>query len=97
MSFKLKKPNILAGASSPETAPSGHAAAQFIKAGDRRPDAGRAIPCQFRLTQGFIDILEAESLRTGQNKTTILKAAIAAYAGLDDNSKNMCVLESAKI
>ncbi|EEQ3615586.1 CopG family transcriptional regulator [Escherichia coli] len=44
------------------------------------------------------DILEREALRTGQTKTAIMKAALAAYEhGLDENGKNHWILQSARL
>lgn len=51
----------------------------------------------FRLSPFFDDILENESTRTGQPRTTVLKAALAAYDQLDENQKNHWLLESAKL
>ncbi|OJL75107.1 CopG family transcriptional regulator [Escherichia coli] len=39
----------------------------------------------FRLPAYFEEILEAEAQRTGQSKTTVLKAALAAFDNLDVN------------
>lgn len=50
----------------------------------------------FRLSAHFEDILEAEAIRTGQSKTTVLKAALAMYNSQDENIKNHWLLESAK-
>ncbi|WP_289347234.1 CopG family transcriptional regulator [Pantoea stewartii] len=50
----------------------------------------------FRLTEAYEEILEAEAQRTGQSKTTVLKAALAAFDNLDENLKNHWLLESAK-
>ncbi|EGX7149739.1 CopG family transcriptional regulator [Escherichia coli] len=51
----------------------------------------------FRLTEAYEEILEAEAIRTGQSKTTVLKAALAAFDSLDENLKNHWLLESAKL
>ncbi|KSA82162.1 CopG family transcriptional regulator [Escherichia coli] len=51
----------------------------------------------FRLTEVYKEILEAEASRTGRSKTTILKAALAAFDSLDENRKNHWLLESAKL
>ncbi|HHZ9625930.1 TPA: CopG family transcriptional regulator, partial [Escherichia coli] len=51
----------------------------------------------FRLTEAYEEILEAEAIRTGQSKTTFLKAALAAFDSLDENRKNHWLLESAKL
>ncbi|MCV5190932.1 CopG family transcriptional regulator [Escherichia coli] len=51
----------------------------------------------FRLTEAYEEILEAEAIRTGQSKTTVLKAALAAFDSLDENRKNHWLLESAKL
>nr|WP_077949228.1 CopG family transcriptional regulator [Salmonella enterica] len=48
------------------------------------------------LSAHFEDILEAEAIRTGQSKTTVLKAALAMYNSQDENIKNHWLLESAK-
>ncbi|AVI93334.1 CopG family transcriptional regulator (plasmid) [Klebsiella pneumoniae] len=45
----------------------------------------------------FEEILESGAQRTGQSKTTVLKAALAAFDNLDENLKNHWLLESAKI
>ncbi|EED9464290.1 CopG family transcriptional regulator [Salmonella enterica] len=50
----------------------------------------------FRLTEAYEEILEAEAIRTGQSKTTVLKAALAMYNSQDENIKNHWLLESAK-
>jgi hypothetical protein len=41
--------------------------------------------------------MEAEAGRTGRGNTDILKAALAAYASMNDNEKNHWLLESAKM
>ncbi|WP_376786755.1 CopG family transcriptional regulator [Atlantibacter hermannii] len=51
----------------------------------------------FRLTEAYEEILEAEAQRTGQSRTTVLKAALAAFDSLDENLKNHWLLESAKL
>ncbi|EIF2994562.1 CopG family transcriptional regulator [Escherichia coli] len=51
----------------------------------------------FWLTEVYKEILEAEASRTRQSKTTILKAALAAFDSLDENRKNHWLLESAKL
>ncbi|EHA2159759.1 CopG family transcriptional regulator [Salmonella enterica subsp. enterica serovar Rubislaw] len=57
---------------------------------------GKTRLLNFRLTEAFEDILEAEAIRTGQSKTTVLKAALAMYNSQDENIKNHWLLESAK-
>ncbi|WP_117051334.1 ribbon-helix-helix protein, CopG family, partial [Klebsiella pneumoniae] len=57
---------------------------------------GKAKLVNFRLSEAFDDILEAEAIRTGQSRTTVLKAALAAFDNLDENQKNHWLLESAK-
>ncbi|RMU17945.1 Stability/partitioning protein [Pseudomonas amygdali pv. lachrymans] len=96
--MKLKKPTfqipIVDGSeiSDPQAS-----TARFIASGDRRPDSGRPIPATFRLPQTVIDALEEEAGRTGQNKTTILKAAVMAYSFLEENEKNKWLLDSMKM
>lgn len=96
--MKLKKPTFqLPNVEGSETLTSQASTARFIASGDRRPDTGKPIPATFRLPQAVIDTLEEEAGRTGQNKTTVLKAAIMAYSFLDENEKNKWLLESMKI
>ncbi|MFS7603008.1 CopG family transcriptional regulator [Klebsiella pneumoniae] len=59
--------------------------------------AGKPKLMNFRLPAYFEEILEAEAQRTGQSKTTVLKAALAAFDNLDENLKNHWLLESAKL
>ncbi|WP_198600903.1 CopG family transcriptional regulator [Escherichia coli] len=58
---------------------------------------GKSRLLNFRLTEAYEEILEAEAIRTGQSKTTVLKAALAAFDSLDENRKNHWLLESAKL
>lgn len=68
--------------------------ARFIRQGDSRP-VRRTLPTNFRLPADIIDMLEEEALQTGQNKTTILKAAILAYCtSMEQNEKNRWLLEA---
>lgn len=92
--MKLTKPDLDLSASSTETKGN---TTQFIKAGDKRPVASnKLIPSTFRLPESAISILDTEAERAGQNKTAILKAALLAYSNLDENSKNVALLESFK-
>lgn len=94
MSMILKKPS----ANLPqEETPTAHEVARFIADGDKRPGKGRAISRTYRLNPVFIDLMEAEALRTGQGNTDILKAALAAWNSMDDNTKNHWLLEAAKM
>ncbi|STJ26309.1 Uncharacterised protein [Escherichia coli] len=62
-----------------------------------QPDSSMKLPAKnreatkvtnVRLGDVYEDILEREALRTGQTKTAIMKAALAAYEhGLDENGK----------
>ncbi len=58
---------------------------------------GKSRLLNFRLTAAYEEILEAEAIRTGQSKTTVLKAALAMYNSQDENIKNHWLLESAKL
>lgn len=70
--------------------------ARFIRQGDSRPSTGTQ-PTNFRLPTGIIDMLDEEAQATGQNKTTILKAALLAYCtSMDQNEKNRWLLEAPK-
>ncbi|MGA6591590.1 CopG family transcriptional regulator, partial [Escherichia coli] len=46
----------------------------------------------FRLTEAYEEILEVEAIRTGQSKTTVLKAALAMYNSQEAllNKSNFC-------
>ncbi|HDL6704133.1 TPA: CopG family transcriptional regulator [Yersinia enterocolitica] len=93
MALKLKTPVVPATeeqATNAETA-------RFISGANRKPATGKAKLVNFRLSETFDDILEAEATRTGQSRTTVLKAALAAFDNLDENQKNHWLLESAKI
>ncbi|MDE9544172.1 ribbon-helix-helix protein, CopG family [Xenorhabdus bovienii] len=93
--MKLKKPDLDLNASTTETKGN---TTQFIKAGDKRPiTSNKLIPSTFRLPESAIGILDTEAERAGQNKTAILKAALLAYSNLDENSKNLFLLESFKL
>ncbi|MEY0290331.1 stability/ partitioning determinant [Providencia rettgeri] len=93
--MKLQKPDLDLTDSSAETK---NSTTQFIKAGDKRPTTpNKLIPSTFRLPETAISILDTEAERAGQNKTAILKAAILAYSNLDENSKNLALLESFKL
>ena len=70
--------------------------ARIISGANRKPTSGKGRLVNFRLSEAFETILETESIRTGQNKTTVLKAALAAYENMDENVKNHWLLESAK-
>lgn len=94
MAMVLNKPNVSVQAS--ET-PSAHDVARFIADGDKRPAKGRAVPRTYRLNQVFIDVMEADAQRMGQGNTDILKAALAAWSSMDDNTKNHWLLEMAKM
>lgn len=95
MGITLKKPNVAGEEAA--SVPTSHEVARFIAEGDKRPAKGRAISRTYRLNQVFIDVMEAEAGRTGRGNTDILKAALAAYASMNDNEKNHWLLESAKM
>lgn len=93
MALKLNRPNIDESqqpATNAETA-------RFISGATRAPVVGKPKLMNFRLPAYFEDILEAEAQRTGQSKTTVLKAALTAFDNLDENLKNHWLLESAKL
>ncbi|MCT4708901.1 stability/ partitioning determinant [Enterobacteriaceae bacterium H11S18] len=94
MSMILNKPKVDDQTSD---TPTPHEVARFISDGDKRPSKGRAVSRTYRLNQAFIDVMEADALRTGQGNTDILKAALAAWNNMDDNAKNHWLLEAAKM
>lgn len=92
MALKLKTPTVPAT----EVQATNAETARFISGATRKPTPGKAKLVNFRLSEAFDDILEAEAIRTGQSRTTVLKAALAAFDNLDENQKNHWLLESAK-
>nr|WP_216088212.1 CopG family transcriptional regulator [Shigella flexneri]ARX75788.1 hypothetical protein [Shigella flexneri Y] len=59
--------------------------ARFINEATRKKSGATKVT-NVRLGDVYEDILEREALRTGQTKTAIMKAALAAYEhGLDEN------------
>ncbi len=90
----LNKPQVPA---STDEKPTAHEVARFIAEGDKRPAKSRAVSRTYRLNQVFIDVMEADANRMGQGNTDILKAALAAWNNMDDNTKNHWLLESAKM
>ncbi|MBG6246638.1 stability/partitioning determinant (plasmid) [Candidatus Symbiopectobacterium sp. 'North America'] len=98
MAIQLKKPAVAANV--PQTGqPSATEKAQFIAAGERRPNhyTSKTTPTTFRLPQWLIDILESEAGRTGHNKTDILKAMAYGYSKTDEGQINVWLLESKKM
>ncbi len=72
-------------------------AASHIPEENSKQLTAKARLLNFRLTEAYEEILEAEAQRTGQSRTTVLKAALAAFDSLDENLKNHWLLESAKL
>ncbi len=93
MALKLNRPVVN---ESQEPATSAETA-RFISGATRAPVVGKPKLMNFRLPAYFEEILEAEAQRTGQSKTTALKAALAMYNSQDENLKNHWLLESAKL
>ncbi|EIK4671366.1 CopG family transcriptional regulator [Salmonella enterica] len=69
---------------------------EFVAAANERPGKKKSDMINFRAPPAFHEIIANEAARTGQNQTTILKAALIAYERMDDNDKNYWLLESAK-
>lgn len=93
MALKLntpKLPELNEPATNAETA-------RFITGANKKPVTSKAKLLNFRLNESFESILESGSMRTGQSKTTVLKAALAAWDNMDENQQNHWILESAKI
>lgn len=93
MALKLNRPVVQ---ESQEPATSAETA-RFISGASRKPVTSKARLFNFRLSETFDDILEAEAVRTGQSRTTILKAALAAYDSMEENKKTHWIMESAKL
>jgi hypothetical protein len=93
MALKLKKP------AAPKTdAPATNAdTARFISNAKNAPTSGKTPVTNFRLEPAFTEILSAEATRTGQNKTTIMKAMIVAWEEMDEAHKDRCILKSARM
>lgn len=94
MSMILKKPSANVD---PAAIPTPHEVARFISDGDKRPAKGKAVSRTYRLNQVFIDVMEADAKLMGQGNTDILKAALAAWNSLDENTKKHWILESARM
>lgn len=93
MALKLntpKLPELNEPATNAETA-------RFITGANKKPATSKAKLLNFRLNESFENILESGAMRTGQSKTTVLKAALAAWDNMDENQQNHWILESAKI
>ncbi|PWI77271.1 CopG family transcriptional regulator [Enterobacter sp. CGMCC 5087] len=91
MALKLNVPTIPDGdkpATNTETA-------RFI-AGAIKKQGPKTKLVNFRITERYDSILDTEAARTGMSRTSVLKAALAAYENLDENQKNYWLLESAK-
>lgn len=93
MSLKLRRPDISPKAEGQVT---NTETARFISGASKNVKNGKSKLTNFRLSKNFEDILEIEAMRTGQHKTTVLKAALLAYNNLDENQRNFWLLESAK-
>lgn len=95
MALKLNRPAVPAATEGQPAATSAETA-RFISEASKKPVKGKGRLVNFRLTEAFEEILEAEAIRTGQSKTTVLKAALVMYNSQDENIKNHWLLESAK-
>ncbi|EJP7327044.1 CopG family transcriptional regulator, partial [Escherichia coli] len=67
--------------------------ASYIPEENSKQLTAKARLLNFRLTEAYEEILEVEAIRTGQSKTTVLKAALAMYNSQDENIKNHWLLE----
>ncbi|EIJ9084853.1 TPA: stability/ partitioning determinant [Citrobacter freundii] len=92
--MKLKPPSV--DLKSTET-PSNYEVSRFINEGDKRPSKAKTVQRTYRLNPAFIDIMEAEALRTGLGNTDILKAALCAYSKMPENERNHWLLEFPKM
>ncbi|EGS4674921.1 CopG family transcriptional regulator [Salmonella enterica] len=96
MALQLNRP-VVPEATEEQAAATNTETARFISEASKKPVKGKGRLVNFRLTEAYEDILEAEAIRTGQSKTTVLKAALAMYNSQDENIKNHWLLESAKL
>lgn len=95
MSIKIRKPVLPATPAQSEATNTDRA--RFIQEGDRRPDNGKPQSRTYRLSQAQIDIIEAESLRTGLGNTDVVKAALYGLSQQDENTRNTWLLASKKM
>lgn len=95
MALQLNRP-VVPEATEEQPAATSAETARFISEANKKPVKGKGRLVNFRLTEAYEEILEAEAIRTGQSKTTVLKAALAMYNSQDENIKNHWLLESAK-
>ncbi|HAV8936329.1 TPA: CopG family transcriptional regulator [Escherichia coli] len=96
MALQLNRP-VVPEATEQQPAATSTETARFISEASKKPVKGKGRLANFRLTEAYEEILEAEAIRTGQSKTTVLKAALAMYNSQDENIKNHWLLESAKL
>ncbi|MDN8602263.1 CopG family transcriptional regulator [Citrobacter sp. S2-9] len=96
MTLRLNRPTVPA-ATDEQPAATNAETARFISEANKKPVKSKGRLVNFRLSESYEDILEAEAIRTGQSKTTVLKAALAMYDSQDENIKNHWLLESAKL
>ncbi|EKM4828480.1 ribbon-helix-helix protein, CopG family [Salmonella enterica] len=96
MALQLNRP-VVPEATEEQPAATSTETARFISEAGKKPVKGKGRLVNFRLTEAYEEILEAEAIRTGQSKTTVLKAALAMYNSQDENIKNHWLLESAKL
>ncbi|MTC74186.1 stability/ partitioning determinant [Providencia sp. wls1919] len=94
MSIKLKVPKIPEMDKNEEQLKQGEKS-RFINDGDRKPASNsKSVLRSFRLPLTFVDILDNEAEKVGQNNTLILKAALLGFKDLNSNDKNKLILEA---
>lgn len=88
-----KKPEIENAQSS---AKSSQELARFISEGDKRPSKNASKVQNFRFSSDYVELLESVSEKTGMNKTIVMKAALLMFSQIDDNQKNVYLLEASR-
>ncbi|EQB1525433.1 CopG family transcriptional regulator [Enterobacter hormaechei] len=68
----------------------------FVSAANDKPGKRKSDMINFRASSHFHEIIAAEVERTGQDKTTILRAALLAYEELEPGERDRLLLESSK-
>lgn len=66
----------------------------FVREAQQPPAKGAAKPTSFLLQPFYRNLIDEQSVETGQNRTVIVKAALLALESMDPNEKNHWLLEA---
>lgn len=68
----------------------------FVSAANDKPGKRKSDMINFRAPPHFHGVIDDEVERTGQGRTTILRAALLAYEALEPGERDRLLLESSK-